>query len=117
VLEVGAGSDYAAAVLGRIAGRVHAVERHPSLATAASRLGELGYDNVELRVSDGTLGWPEAAPFDAILVSAGGPGVPPALREQLAVGGRLVIPVGGWKGGRCCLTLPCHVSLGRAFLP
>jgi protein-L-isoaspartate(D-aspartate) O-methyltransferase len=96
VLEVGAGSGYAAAVVGRIAGRVHAVERHPSLAASARRrLGGLGYDNIELRVGDGTLGWPEAAPFDAILVAAGGPEVPPALREQLAIGGRLVIPVGG----------------------
>ena len=99
VLEVGAGSGYAAAVLGRIAGRVHAVERHPSLAASARRrLERLGYDNVELRAGDGTLGWPEAAPFDAILVSAGGPGVPRALREQLATGGRLVIPVGGREG-------------------
>ena len=99
VLEVGAGSGYAAAVLGRIAGRVHAVERHPSLAAAARRrLERLGYDNVELRAGDGTLGWPEAAPFDAILVAAGGPGVPRALMEQLAVGGRLVIPVGGGEG-------------------
>ncbi len=105
MLEVGADSGYAAAVVSRIAGRVHAVERHPSLATAASRLGKLGYDNVELRVSNGTLGWPEAAPFDAILVAAGGPGVPPALREQLAVGGRLVIPVGGVEGRQMLLKI------------
>ncbi|HEV7368220.1 protein-L-isoaspartate(D-aspartate) O-methyltransferase [Arenibaculum sp.] len=96
VLEVGAGSGYAAAVLGRIAGRVHAIERHPSLGEAARcRLAGLGYANVELRVGDGSKGWPEAAPFDAILVAAGGPQVPAALKEQLAVGGRLVIPVGG----------------------
>src|SRR4051794_15561918 len=95
VLEVGAGSGYAAAVLSRIADRVYAIERHPSLGEAAQRWFErLGYDNIELRVGDGTKGWPEAAPFNAILVSAGGPEVPPALKEQLALGGRLVIPVG-----------------------
>src|SRR3954447_19537430 len=95
VLEVGAGSGYAAAVLSHIADRVYAIERHPSLGEAAQRRFErLGYDNIELRVGDGTKGWPEAAPFDAILVSAGGPEVPPALKEQLALGGRLVIPVG-----------------------
>lgn len=95
VLEVGAGSGYAAAVIGQIAGRVFAIERHEELAdSAAERLHDLGYDNVELRVGDGTLGWPEAAPFDAILVAAGGPEVPAALKEQLAIGGRLVMPVG-----------------------
>ena len=77
VLEVGAGSGYAAAVLSRIADRVYAIERHPSLGEAARRRFErLGYDNIELRVGDGTLGWPEAAPFDAILVAAGGPRCP-----------------------------------------
>src|SRR6266581_9376556 len=95
VLEVGAGSGYAAAVLSQIAARVYAIERHPSLGNAArERLKKLGYDNIELRVGDGTRGWPEAAPFDAILVAAGGPEVPPALKEQLAIGGRLDIPVG-----------------------
>jgi protein-L-isoaspartate(D-aspartate) O-methyltransferase len=95
VLEVGAGSGYAAAVLSQIADRVYAIERHPSLAEAARRrFKTLGYANIELRVGDGTRGWPEAAPFDAILVAAGGPEAPPALKEQLAVGGRLVIPVG-----------------------
>src|SRR5215207_6641078 len=95
VLEVGAGSGYAAAVLSQIANRVYAIEHHPSLGEAAQRRFEgLGYNNIELRVDDCTKGWPEAAPFDAILVSAGGPEVPPPLKEQLAVGGRLVIPVG-----------------------
>src|SRR3982750_2703039 len=89
VLEVGAGSGYAAAVMSRIAKQVHAIERHPVLAEAARRrLETLGYANIELRVGDGTRGWPEAAPFDAILVAAGGPAVPPALKEQLAIGGR-----------------------------
>src|SRR5215210_85745 len=95
VLEVGAGSGYAAAVMGQIANRVYAIERYPSLGEAARRrFPNLGYDNIELRVDDGTLGWPKAAPFDAILVAAGGPDVPPPLKQQLAVGGRLVIPVG-----------------------
>src|SRR5215210_7049570 len=104
VLEVGAGSGYAAAVMSRIADRVYAIERHPSLgALARERFRRLGYDNIELRVGDGTLGWPDAAPFDAILVAAGGPEVPQALKEQLAVGGRLVIPVGGEEGHQILL--------------
>lgn len=99
-LEVGAGSGYAAAVMARIADSVHAIERHAALGEAArDRLSRLGYDNVELRIGDGTRGWPEAAPFDAILVAAGGPEVPQALRDQLAPGGRMVIPVGGTEGG------------------
>lgn len=95
VLEVGAGSGYAAAVISRIAGEVFAIERHETLsAQAGQRLDRLGYDNVELRTGDGTRGWSEAAPFDAILVAAGGPGVPQPLIEQLEIGGRLVMPVG-----------------------
>lgn len=95
VLDVGAGSGYATAVASRLARRVHAIERIASLADAArERLRAAGCDNVELRTGDGTLGWPGAAPFDAILVAAGGPEVPKALREQLAIGGRLVMPVG-----------------------
>ncbi|MDV3254078.1 MAG: protein-L-isoaspartate(D-aspartate) O-methyltransferase [Lysobacter sp.] len=95
VLEVGSGSGYAAAVMSRIAGRVHTIERHaPLAAQARERFEALRYDNIELRVGDGSRGWPEAAPFDAILVAAGAPDTPPALREQLAIGGRLVIPVG-----------------------
>jgi protein-L-isoaspartate(D-aspartate) O-methyltransferase len=99
VLEVGAGSGYAAAVLSQIANTVFAIERHATLALAArQRLRRLGYDNVEVRAGDGTLGWPEAAPFDAILVSAGGPTVPEKLKQQLAIGGRLLIPVGTAEG-------------------
>jgi protein-L-isoaspartate(D-aspartate) O-methyltransferase len=97
VLEVGAGSAYAAAVISRIvsSSKVYAIERHASLGEAArERLARLGYDNVEVLIDDGTRGWPEAAPFDAILVAASAPDVPQALKEQLAVGGRLVIPVG-----------------------
>src|SRR5690606_8693480 len=75
--------------------RVHTIERHAPLAgQARERFEALRYDNIELRVGDGSRGWPEAAPFDAILVAAGAPDTPPALREQLAIGGRLVIPVG-----------------------
>ena len=95
VLEVGAGSGYAAAVLGAIAKEVWAIERHAKLAEAAAeRMETLGYGHVHVVVGDGTRGLPEHAPFDAILVSAGGPQVPEALLEQLADGGRLVIPVG-----------------------
>ncbi|ODR97688.1 protein-L-isoaspartate O-methyltransferase [Methyloceanibacter superfactus] len=95
VLEVGAGSGYAAAVMGRIASRVYAIERHKELADQArGRERTLGYDNVEIICADGTKGLPEHAPFDAIIVSAGGPKVPEALKRQLAIGGRLVIPVG-----------------------
>jgi protein-L-isoaspartate(D-aspartate) O-methyltransferase len=95
VLEIGTGSGYAAAVMSRIAARVYTLERHASLAQAAQRrLTELHLDNVETRIGDGTLGWPEAAPFDAILVAASGPEFPQALKRQLAVGGRLVMPVG-----------------------
>ncbi|HEV7436554.1 MAG TPA: protein-L-isoaspartate(D-aspartate) O-methyltransferase [Pseudorhizobium sp.] len=95
VLEVGAGSGYAAGVLGQIAGHVYAIERHEALAASARRrLAELGYDNVEIIVGDGTRGLPDHAPFEAILVAAGGPAVPEPLKEQLAIGGRLVIPVG-----------------------
>jgi protein-L-isoaspartate(D-aspartate) O-methyltransferase len=95
VLEVGTGTGYAAAVLAEIAGEVYTIERHAALAeAAAARLRECGYPNVQGRVGDGTLGWPDAAPFDGIAVTAGGPIVPPALLEQLAIGGRLVIPVG-----------------------
>ena len=95
VLEVGAGSGYAAAVLSLMARRIYAIERHRRLADRARALLErLEYRNVELRCGDGSTGWPEAAPFDAILVSAGGPEIPPALRAQLVEGGRLVMPVG-----------------------
>jgi protein-L-isoaspartate(D-aspartate) O-methyltransferase len=94
-LEIGTGSGYAAAVMAAIAARVYTIERHPGLAeTARRRLHGLGFGNIEVRVGDGTRGWLEAQPFDAIIVTAGGPKVPTELREQLAIGGRLVIPVG-----------------------
>jgi protein-L-isoaspartate(D-aspartate) O-methyltransferase len=95
VLEVGTGSGYAAAILSRIAGEVYTVERIGSLATSArERFAQLGYGNVHTLEGDGSLGWPEHAPYDAIAVAAGGPRVPEALVSQLKIGGRLVIPVG-----------------------
>jgi protein-L-isoaspartate(D-aspartate) O-methyltransferase len=95
ILEIGAGSGYAAAVLSQIAADVYTVERLGQLADkAAATLADLGYDNVHVLHGDGTKGWPEHAPYDAIVVAAGGPQVPESLKEQLKVGGRLVIPVG-----------------------
>lgn len=95
VLEIGVGSGYAAAVMSRVAAHVFAIDRVGELAALArGRMEQLGYDNVAIRTGDGTEGWPEQAPFDAILVAAGGPAVPQPLREQLAIGGRLVMPVG-----------------------
>jgi protein-L-isoaspartate(D-aspartate) O-methyltransferase len=95
VLEIGAGSGYAAAVLSKIAGEVYTVERIGQLAEkAAARLADLGYGNVRVLHGDGTKGWPEHMPYDAIVVAAGGPKVPDALKLQLKIGGRLVIPVG-----------------------
>ena len=95
VLEIGAGSGYAAAVLSEIAADVYTVERHGPLAEkAAATLADLGYDNVHVLHSDGTRGWPAHAPYDAIIVAAGGPTIPESLKDQLKIGGRLVIPVG-----------------------
>jgi protein-L-isoaspartate(D-aspartate) O-methyltransferase len=106
VLEVGTGSGYAAAVLARIAGTVWTIERHERLARrAAERLARDGYLNVHVRHGDGTLGWPEHAPFDAIVVAAGGPQPPPALQQQLAIGGRLVVPVGEADGAQRLLRI------------
>jgi protein-L-isoaspartate(D-aspartate) O-methyltransferase len=98
VLEIGTGSGYAAAVLAEIAAEVFTVERIVGLAEVASKtLDELGYHNVHVRHGDGTLGWPEHAPFDGIVVSAGAPEIPEPLKQQLKIGGRLVIPVGKSK--------------------
>jgi protein-L-isoaspartate(D-aspartate) O-methyltransferase len=95
VLEIGTGSGYAAAVLSRIARRVYTIERHAELADLArERLSRLGTTNVEIKHGDGTLGWADRAPFHAIVVAAGGPDLPRPLLDQLAIGGRLVIPVG-----------------------
>jgi protein-L-isoaspartate(D-aspartate) O-methyltransferase len=95
VLEIGTGSGYQAAVLAVLAREVHSVESVASLAAVAQeRLARLGYENVHVHSGDGTLGWPEAAPYDAIVVTAAAPQVPQPLVEQLAEGGRMVIPVG-----------------------
>ena len=95
VLEIGTGSGYQAAVLAHLAREVHTVERLPHLALRASeRLETLGLNNVAVHVGDGTLGWPENAPYDAIIVTAAAPKIPEPLLEQLAEGGRLVAPVG-----------------------
>jgi len=95
VLEIGTGSGYAAAILSRIVREVYTVERHEGLAAAAREtLRRLGYNNIYVLHSDGTLGWSEHAPYDAVAVTAGAPEVPQPLKEQLTVGGRLVIPTG-----------------------
>ncbi len=95
VLEIGAGSGYAAAILGELASEVHTIERiEPLAAGAAATLARLGYTNVHVHRGDGTLGWPPAAPYEAIAVSAGAPRPPPSLLNQLTIGGRIVLPTG-----------------------
>jgi protein-L-isoaspartate(D-aspartate) O-methyltransferase len=95
VLEIGTGCGYQAAVLAEIVPEVYSIERLPSLAAKARRtLEALRYFNVKIKVGDGTLGWPEEAPFQGIIVTAAAPGIPRPLLDQLAMGGRLVIPVG-----------------------
>jgi protein-L-isoaspartate(D-aspartate) O-methyltransferase len=95
VLEIGTGSGYQAAILGEIAREVYTIEIVPELAErSANLLNDLGYDNIKVKHGNGYLGWPEHAPFDAIVVTAAPPEIPQALVEQLAVGGRMVVPVG-----------------------
>jgi len=95
VLEVGAGSGYGAAILSRVAGQIFSVERHDCLTVAARRRCQtLGYDNITFKTADGSVGWLEEAPFDAILVAAGVLQPPKTLKRQLTTGGRLIIPVG-----------------------
>lgn len=95
VLELGTGSGYQAAILSRLVSQVYTVERHAALAEQAEKVfAQLGYDNIVISVGDGTLGWPEYSPYEAIIVTAAAPDVPQPLMEQLADGGRLVAPVG-----------------------
>lgn len=109
VLEVGTGSGYQSAVLARLTAHVDTVERLPQLAKKARQtLTALAINNVVVHEGDGTLGWPDAAPFDAIIVTAGGPSVPEPLLAQLAEGGRLVIPT----GDRRLQTLMCYRKQG-----
>jgi len=126
ILDVGTGSGYAAAILSCLAKEVWSVERIPSLAESAkARLLRLGFDNVRIRCGDGCLGWSEHAPYDAIAVAAGGVTAPPALLAQLAIHGRLVIPVGPQRSEQVlmCITRDGetsyrHASLGRVrFVP
>lgn len=106
VLEIGTGSGYGAAVLSELAGDVYTVERFEPLAVAAAeRLARLGYDNVHVRYGDGRLGWPEASPFDAVVATAACDEIPPALVEQLRIGGRLVMPLGGSLAGQSLVLL------------
>jgi len=124
VLEVGTGSGYQAAVLARLAGQVFSLERIPELAAEARRvLASLGVRNVSVKVFDGTYGWREHAPYDAIVVAAGGPRVPQALLDQLTPQGRLVIPVGS-RGGqilelwqRAEGDVRCEAIIPVAFVP
>ncbi|MDZ7760465.1 MAG: protein-L-isoaspartate(D-aspartate) O-methyltransferase [Desulfovermiculus sp.] len=101
VLEIGTGCGYQAAVLSRIAKEVYSIEVFPELAEQARKqLHRLGYINIMVTSGDGTLGWPEHAPFDGIIATASGPSVPESLKEQLAVGGRLVMPIGEYRFGQ-----------------
>jgi protein-L-isoaspartate(D-aspartate) O-methyltransferase len=119
VLEVGAGSGYAAAVIGRIAGEVIAIERHHELVELArKRMRQLGYRNVQIVEGDGTLGWPEAAPYDAIVAAASGSHVPQSWIAQLKPGGRIVMPIGEPHAVQSLVKIAKHEdgSLERANL-
>ncbi len=116
VLEVGTGSGYQTAILALLARRICSIERLPSLALRARAVLEgLGYNNVWIRVGNGTLGWPDEAPFDRILVAAGAPSMPPPLFEQLAKSGRMVLPIGDTSNQT--LTLVEHVGGEMRFTP
>ena len=118
VLDIGTGSGYQAAVLAEIVNRVYSIEIVPELADRSRRLlADLGYDNVEVRTGDGYRGWPDEAPFDAIVVAAAPDHVPPALVEQLAVGARLVIPVGRFLQEILIVTKTEGGSTTEAVLP
>ncbi len=113
VLEIGTGTGYQAAVLAQLARQVYSVERIPELAASArQRLGRLGYDNVQILDGDGYAGWPEHAPYDAIIVTAAAPRIPAALVEQLGPDGRLLLPL-GHRGGHQELVLVTRDADGR----
>jgi protein-L-isoaspartate(D-aspartate) O-methyltransferase len=117
VLEIGGGSGYQAAVLSRLVREVIAMELLPPLADAArSRLARLGFSNVRIEQGDGSLGWPPGAPYEAILVAAAAPEIPPPLIAQLAEGGRLVIPVGSAEEQNLLRVVKCNDSLTRQVL-
>jgi len=106
VLEVGTGSGYQAAVLAELTDQVYSIEVIPELARrAASAVATEGYHNIKLRTGNGALGWPEEAPFDAIIVTAAAPQIPPALVEQLRAGGRMMIPVGPRHGDQTLMLI------------
>lgn len=124
VLEIGAGSGYQAAILSRLAKTVHSIERVPALARRAQQvLTRCGYHNVIIHCEDGTLGWPEAAPYQAILITAAAPTLPPPLLQQLAEGGRLVLPLGGTGGQTMQIwrrngdQMTCEDGIRVAFVP
>jgi protein-L-isoaspartate(D-aspartate) O-methyltransferase len=118
VLEIGTGSGYEAALLGALAAKVYSIEIRPELARgAADRLRTLGVANVEVRAADGYKGWPEAAPFDGIIVTAAPERIPPPLLNQLAVGGRMVIPVGGFYQELKVIERTSNGYLERSVLP
>jgi protein-L-isoaspartate(D-aspartate) O-methyltransferase len=118
VLEIGTGSGYQAAVLAELARQVYSIEIVPELAEGARRtLAGLGYGNVRVKAGNGYLGWPEHAPFDAILVTAAPEEVPPALVEQLAVGGRMVVPVGAGDQDMLILTKTQGGLVTRKTIP
>ena len=118
VLEIGTGSGYQAAVLAEVAREVYSIEIVPELAERSARvLAELGYDNIRLREGDGYRGWPEAAPFDGIMVTAAPDHVPPALVEQLAPGARLVIPVGRFAQDMRIVTRTADGSVSETTIP
>ena len=125
VLEIGTGSGYQTAILAELCAEVFSVERIPELADRARGvLAELGYDNVSVRTGDGSEGWPEKAPFDAIIVTAAAPEVPAALRDQMADNGLLVVPVGDIRGTqelviarRIGASYSIRASIGCRFVP
>ena len=117
VLEIGTGSGYQTAILAELADKVFTIERIPLLAEKArKRLEELGYKNIVYRIGDGTLGWSEEAPFDGILVSAAAPSIPQPLIDQLAMGGRLIIPVGDRLSQELVLVERVPEGIRKSFL-